>query len=275
MMTSLDADAIRRFANDPVRERLASLDVFAEIDSTNSYLMQATGPAPGMISIAATSNQTAGRGRHGKTWQSPPGSGLCLSAAYTFAVQPDNLSALTLVLGLGAVDALEELGATGIKIKWPNDLVARGAKLGGILTEVQQSSGGAVTIVAGIGINVDLQDKDDLEVASDWAEGVVDLKSICDVTPGHEEIAGKIAAHLLQAFVDFEQLGFEAVAGQWAHYDWLLGREITVDTAGRALSGIGAGVADDGALLVDTGASGVQRVSSGTIAVAGLRGRAQ
>jgi len=274
-MNSLDADAIRRFANDPFRERLANLDVFAEIGSTNSYLMQTTGPAPGMISIAATSNQTAGRGRHGKIWQSPPGSGLCLSAAYTFAAQPDNLPALTLVLGLGAVDALEKLGATGLKIKWPNDLVAHDSKLGGILAEVQQGSGGAVTIIAGVGVNVDLEDKGDLEVASDWAEGVIDLKSICNVTPGHEEIAGKIATHFLQAFVDFEQLGFEAVMSQWAHYDWLLGREITVDIAGRALSGIGAGVADDGALLVDTAELGVQRVSSGTIAVTGLRGRAQ
>jgi len=274
-MNSLDADAIRRFANDPVRERLANLDVFAEIDSTNSYLMQTVGPAPGMISIAATSNQTAGRGRYGKIWQSPPGSGLCLSVAYTFAVQPDKLPALTLALGLGAVDALEELGATGVKIKWPNDLVARDAKLGGILTEAQQSSGGAVTIVAGIGINVDLQDNLDLKVATGWAKSVVDLKSICDVIPGQDEVAGKIAAHLLQAFVDFEQLGFATVAGRWTRYDWLLGREITVDTAGRPLTGIAAGVADDGALLVDTVELGIQRVSSGTIAVAALKGGTQ
>jgi len=275
MMNSLDADAIRRFANDPVRERLASLDVFAEIDSTNSYLMQTTGPEPGKISIAATSNQTAGRGRHGKTWQSPPGSGLCLSVAYTFAAQPGNLPALTLLLGLGAVDALGELGATGIAIKWPNDLVAQDAKLGGILTEVQQNSAGAVTIIAGIGINVDLQEKPDLEEASDWASGVVDLKGICDVTPGHEEIAGKFATHLLQAFVDFEERGFEAATARWAQYDWLLGRAITINTANQQFAGVGAGVADDGALLVDTPESGIRRVSSGTIAIDGSGGRAK
>jgi BirA family biotin operon repressor/biotin-[acetyl-CoA-carboxylase] ligase len=272
-MTSLDADAIRRFANDPVRDRLADISVFAEIDSTNSYLMQKTGPEPGMISIAATSNQTAGRGRHGKTWQSPPGSGLCLSAAYTFAVQPDNLPALTLALGLGAIDALEGLGATGVEIKWPNDLVARDGKLGGILTEVQKQSAGAVTIVAGIGINVDLQQKLDFGLETDWARNVVDLKSICEITPGHEEIAGKVISHLLQALGDFEKLGFAAVADRWSRYDWLLGREITIDTADRQFSGVGAGVADDGALLVDTPESGVRRVSSGTIVIAGSRGK--
>lgn len=274
-MTSLDADEIRRYANDPVRERLATIDVFAEVESTNSFLMQEPGPEPGMISIAATSNQTAGRGRHGKTWLSPPGSGLCLSVAYTFSTQPENLPALTLVLGLGVVHALEELGATDVEIKWPNDLVALDGKLGGILTEVQQRSGGGVTIITGIGINVDLQSKLDFGMETDWARNVVDLNSICEVSPTQEEIAGTMASHLLQAFVDFEHSGFTAVADKWSRYDWLLGREITIDTADRQFSGVGAGVADDGALLIDTPESGIRRVSSGTIVIAGSRGKAR
>jgi BirA family biotin operon repressor/biotin-[acetyl-CoA-carboxylase] ligase len=270
-MTSLDAEAILQFANEPVRERLVEIKVFAEIDSTNSYLMQTPGPEPGRINVAATSNQTAGRGRHGKTWQSPPGSGLCLSAAYTFASQPENLPALTLALGLGAISALEELGAKNVELKWPNDLVARNGKLGGILTEVQQQSAGAVTIVTGIGVNVDLRSKLEFGMDTDWALHVVDLKSICEVTPRHEELAGKITTHLLQAFLDYESRGFAGVADKWSQYDWLHGREITVDTTDRQFSGIGAGVADDGALLVDTPESGIRRVTSGTIVITGSR----
>ena len=270
-MTGLDAEAIRRFANHSASEKLANVEVFAEIESTNSYLMQAPGPSPGQISIAATSNQTAGRGRHGKTWLSPPGSGLCLSAAYTFAASPENLPALTLALGVGAITALEELGASDVELKWPNDLVARNGKLGGILTEVQQQSGGAVTVVTGIGVNVDLPTKLDFGFETDWARQVVDLKSICETVPGHDEVAGKIAAHLLRAFSDYEEAGFSDVADQWAKYDWLLGREITIDTVDRQFSGVGAGVADDGALLVNTPESGVRRVTSGTIVIAGPR----
>jgi BirA family biotin operon repressor/biotin-[acetyl-CoA-carboxylase] ligase len=270
-MTSLDADAIRQFANGLTRERLKNLDVFSEIESTNSYLMQIPGPQPGMINIAATGNQTAGRGRHGKTWQSPPGSGLCLSAAYTFEVQPENLPALTLVLGLGVVDALEEVGATDIELKWPNDLVAQDGKLGGILTEVHRQSATAVTIVTGIGINVDLQRKLDFGMETDWARNVVDLKSICDSLPSREELAGIVTSHLLKSFVEFEKEGFAAVVDRWARYDWLLGRDITIDITDRQFSGVGAGVADDGALLVDTD-SGIRRVSSGTIVMAGSRG---
>ncbi len=266
-MTSLDADVIRQSASERTREKLVQLDVFAEVDSTNSYLLQRSGPAPGEISVAVTTNQTAGRGRFDKKWLSPPGSGLCLSVAYTFARQPENLPALTLALGLGAIAALEELGAANVQLKWPNDLVALDSKLGGILTEVQPQSRGAVTVVAGIGVNVDL--KNNQEIKSDWARQVVDLGDICDEPPKSELIAGSLTTHLLQAFVDFEKSGVTPFADRWRRYDWLLGREIVIDTGRDRISGVGAGIADDGSLAVDTPDAGIQRVISGSVSLAG------
>ena len=274
-MTSLDVELIRRAADKLPEDGLVHIEAFAEIDSTNSYLMRMPGPEPRESHIAVTNNQTAGRGRHGKTWQSPPGSGLCLSAAYTFADRPDNLSALTLALGLGAIDALEELGARGVELKWPNDLVALDGKLGGILTEVQPHSPGAVSVVAGIGINVDLNTEHDFGIETAWARRVVNLKNVCEAMPTHEEVAGKITKHLLKTFIAFETSGFAAVAARWSRYDWLLGREITIDTSEDQFSGIGAGVAEDGALLVDTAPAGIRRVTSGTIVTAGSRDERQ
>ncbi len=271
-MSSLDAEVIQQFMSAAVRERLVHIEVFSEIESTNSYLMQMPGPEPGTLCVAATSNQTAGRGRHGKTWRSPPGTGLCLSAAYTYQQQPEDLPALSLTLGLAAIDALQDLGADRVELKWPNDLVARDGKLAGILTETKQHSASAVTVVTGIGINVDLSTEPDFGAKADWARTVVDLKSICEVEPGHEELAGQLATHLLGAFVDFEISGFAAQADRWPRYDWLLGREITIDTADVQYSGIGAGVANDGALLVETPGSGLKRVTSGTVVRAGSRG---
>jgi BirA family biotin operon repressor/biotin-[acetyl-CoA-carboxylase] ligase len=270
-MNGLDVDAIRHYAKESTVERVANIKAFDEIDSTNSYLMRLPGPAPGTMNIAVTCNQTAGRGRRGKTWQSPPGSGLCISAAYTFVSQPDNLPALTLALGLGVVDALEEVGATKVELKWPNDLVALDGKLGGILTEVQNQSGTAVTIVAGLGININLPGKLDFGLESDWARRITDLKSICDRLPSHEEVAGKVTTQMLRAFADYEAYGFSAVAERWSRYDWLLGREIAVDTGQTQFSGRGAGVANDGALLVDTPESGIRRITSGTIVIVGSR----
>lgn len=270
-MTRIDADTIRLFAGESTVERFAGLHVFAEIDSTNSFLMQQPGPHPGELSLAVTTNQTAGRGRHGKTWHSPPGSGLCLSAAYTFASEPQNLPALTLALGLGVVDALEELGIDGVQLKWPNDLVALDGKLGGILTERQQRTTGSVTVVTGIGLNLDLTDVDDFGAEAGWARRIVDLKSLCEQVPQRERIAGVLATRLLQTFVEYESNSFTHFIEPWSRRDWLFGRKITVDTANGHIAGVGAGVAADGALLISTPGSGVLRVTSGSIVVAGNR----
>jgi BirA family transcriptional regulator, biotin operon repressor / biotin---[acetyl-CoA-carboxylase] ligase len=270
-MIYLDVEAIRQHASGPDIEKRANIKAFAEIDSTNSYLMRMPRPAPGTVNIAVTSNQTAGRGRHGKTWQSPPGSGICMSAAYTFISQPADLPALTLALGLAAVDALEELGARNLELKWPNDLVALDGKLGGILTEVQNQSGTGVTVVAGLGINLDLPGKLDFGMETDWARRVVDLKRVCNCVPRYEMVAGTMTTHLLRAFADYEVSGFAAIAERWSRYDWLLGREITIDTGQAQFSGRGAGVANDGALLIDTPDAGIRRITSGTIVIAGSR----
>lgn len=265
----LDAGVIRRALDEEALQRLDMLEVFTEIGSTNSYLMQQPSPAPGQVRVAATDNQTAGRGRHGRTWLSPAGSGLCLSMAYSFALRPTNLPALTLAIGLGVIAALKELGASGVQLKWPNDLIAMDGKLGGILTEAQTQAGGAVTVVTGVGLNIDLSEQPDLAVEAEWARRIIDLKSQVVDLPGRNLIASSLIGSLGKILVDFEAAGFAQFSGQWQQHDWLLGREVRVDSPINRISGIGAGIADDGALLVDTPSSGRQRITSGTVMTVG------
>ena len=241
------------------------MEVFTEIDSTNTYLMQQPEPFPGQVRVAVTDNQTAGRGRRGRTWQSPAGSGLCLSMAYSFTSSPANFPALTLAIGLGAIGALQSLGVEGVQLKWPNDLILMNGKLGGILTEAQAQSTGAVTVVTGIGLNVDLSEHPDLVVEAEWARRIVDLKSQVDDLPARNDIAASLIIALSDILVDYDSAGFARFSRPWRSYDWLLGKAVTIDTANKQISGIAAGVADDGALLVDTNTSGRQRVTSGTV----------
>jgi len=271
-MHRLDAEVIRRIIDEAAAARLGDLEIFEEIASTNSYLMREPVPVAGRTRIAATDKQTAGRGRHGRTWQSPPGSGLCLSMAYTFLKQPENLSALTLAMGLGAAKAMQALGVDGVKLKWPNDLVFKGGKLGGILTEAQAQAGDTVTVVTGIGLNIDLGERADFRIEKDGPLGVVDLKRHVAELPDRNRIAATLVSGMSKTFVDYEAGGFGEFADRWSEYDWLLGRELTIDLAQRQLSGIAAGVADDGALLIDTPSDGRHRVTSGSVAMAGGRG---
>lgn len=265
----LDVDAIRRHLRDE-GGTLESLEVFSEIESTNSYLMQQPGPAAGHARVAATDNQTAGRGRHGRRWQSPPGSGLCLSLAYTFAVRPENLPAITLAVGLGVIDALEEHLVREVKLKWPNDLIARDSKLGGILTEAhgQSHPGGALTIVTGIGLNIDLGQREDLLTNDERAQAVIDLRRHAGVVPNKNEIAASLVARLSQLMRDYEVRGFDQYREQWQQRDWLRGRRVAIDAPQQNISGVGVGVADNGALMVETASSGVQHVTSGTVTLA-------
>ena len=271
-MIRLDARAIHESLCETTSRRLAEFEVFDEIGSTNSHLMQREGPVPGQVNVALTDNQTRGRGRHGRTWQSPPGSGLCTSLAYTFAAQPANLPALTLAIGLDVIKALADLGVLGVQLKWPNDLIARDGKLGGILTETQPHRSGAITVVTGIGINVQLGEE--VSIVSEWSQQVADLSRIVDEIPPRDELAARVVDALCATFVNYEAHGFASYAQEWPEHDWLYGRNVTIDTPGQEVSGVGAGVAEDGALLVDMGSGAPLRITSGSVRTAATRGDA-
>jgi BirA family biotin operon repressor/biotin-[acetyl-CoA-carboxylase] ligase len=268
-MTSLDRDAIHARLGEITAGRLERMEAFEEIESTNSYLMAQEAPSPGLIRIALTDNQVAGRGRHGRVWQSPPGSGIALSAGYTFAEQPADLAALTLAAGLGVVGALGSIGIPGVQLKWPNDLIADNGKLGGILTETRPLPGGAIMVVTGLGLNLRLDQQVVSELASEGARPVVDLAGFAGELPCRNELTARLIEGLCATFLEFEVSGFSCYLERWAEIDWLRGRSLEVETPASRLRGTGAGIGADGALLVVTESGEVSRITSGTIVMAG------
>ena len=271
MIGSLDAAGIRRMLTATSSSNLDELEVFSSIDSTNTYLLKQPAPLPGRFRLAIADQQTAGRGRHSRTWQSPPESGLYLSLAYTFAQVLDNLPALTLTLGVAVVNALSETGVDNAALKWPNDIVVNGGKLGGILTEVRsREAGSGITVIAGIGINLEFQQPLDLGADVTTLQRAVDLKSIVAVPAERGQLAGLVVEHMMAAITRFERDGFRGFADAWRRLDWLCGKEITIVSADERITGQAAGVDEDGALLVDID-SRRQRVVSGSITEVGGR----
>jgi len=262
---TLDADGVRTLLGGVTRAKLELLETFAEIDSTNSYLMQESQPQPGGVRVAATLNQTVGRGRYGKRWLSPSGSGLCLSLAYTFVRKPENLPALTLAVGLGAIKALQACRVDGVMLKWPNDLVLNGGKLGGILTEAHTHSAKAISIVTGIGINIDIAAGFELALGPDRTLPVADLRTCGVELPSHDQIA----AHLINAsyatFAEYEACGFTPFLNRWLTHDWLQGQNVTVVAQQQHVTGIAAGIDEEGALLLDPDDNERQRITSGSV----------
>ena len=259
-MHVLDAKSIRESITSVAAARLDILEVFSEIESTNSYLLEQPSPAPGRFRVVLADHQTAGRGRQDRTWQSPPSSGLCLSMAYTFGNVPDKLPSLTLALGIG-----------GISLKWPNDIIACDGKLGGILTEVQNGASNRVTVVAGVGLNVDLPDSMQLLDGPSWTNKIVDLKECTGNPPSREKLSVAVIERLFDCMVRFESDGFAPFQDSWEKYDWLKGKQVIVDTPDGRYCGIADGVDYDGALGIRTDENR-RRIISGTISLPDERG---
>jgi BirA family biotin operon repressor/biotin-[acetyl-CoA-carboxylase] ligase len=224
--------------------------------STNEILLH--DKSAGAVLLAAE-EQTAGRGRRGRRWHSAPGAGLTFSLARTMHRPLRELSGLSLVAGVAAVRALRALGVARAALKWPNDLVADGAKLGGILVETRGANGG-VRAVVGIGINC----RRDSALAVRLGRQVAFLDQFME-TKSRNAILQEIAASLLQAIDSFEAQGLDPIRREWEAMDANAGKKLRVRLAdGRVLTGVDAGLAADGGLQLAT-RRGIRAVRSGRV----------
>ena len=263
-MNALTSARIRTLINENSRTCLDTLEVFAEIGSTNSYLLGEPRPAPGRCRVALAEHQTKGRGQRDRIWVSPPSTGLCMSMAFTFTDMPRDLPSLSLASGIGIAQALERLGMRGVGVKWPNDIVTKNGKLGGILSEVHPEKGDDLTVVVGVGLNIDFGDSNaGCNIASSVGRAT-DLASYIDDLPSRDEISAAVIDTLADTMIQFRDAGFSPFRELWPRYDWLHGREVTIEMGRATSAGVAQGVDTDGALLLISGGD-MQRVTSGSV----------
>jgi len=262
----LDAGALRSALAPQVAARIATLEVFTELASTNRHLL-AVPPPPGMLCACIAEYQTAGRGRRGRRWASPLGAGLCLSVGWQFADAPAELSALTLAVGVVVRRALARMAGVEIALKWPNDLVWDERKLGGILLELTAEGQGGCHVVAGIGINVALP-PELLPSLSDWPRGAVDLDTATrGAPPPRAVLAIALLEELTELFASYAETGFRAFRDDWRAADYLRGRAVQLDEAAGQVTGTALGIEADGALLIETAPGTRRRVVAGDVSV--------
>jgi BirA family biotin operon repressor/biotin-[acetyl-CoA-carboxylase] ligase len=216
----------------------------------------------GLVIVA--DEQTAGRGRRGHTWFSPPGSGLYVSVVLAPATARTHPARATTILTLAAGVALAEgIGAaTGLRVdlKWPNDLLVARRKLGGILAESSGSGGPADTVVLGYGVNV---------LASAFPPELRDratsLESELGRTVDRHHLLAETLAALSQRYEDLLAGRFDAILDAWrAFAPGASGARVTWTTNAGPAAGVTAGIDDVGALLVRTGDT-IVRIVSGEV----------
>jgi BirA family biotin operon repressor/biotin-[acetyl-CoA-carboxylase] ligase len=256
----LDADLIRGGLPPALQGRLA-VRVLAGTDSTNTQLLGAADPSADPQALLAE-HQSAGRGRHGRSWHSPFGANLYLSLAWTFPQWPAALTALPLATGVATAEALAELELPELRLKWPNDLWCGASKLGGILIEQRGEAGGACRVVIGLGLNVAMRSATTAHIGQPWTT----LAEQLGTAPSRNALAARILAQWVAMLERFTHEGFAPFAPGFRALDLLRNRGVVLTLPEGELAGVARGVDEDGALLVDAG-DARRRILSGEVSL--------
>ena len=234
------------------------IEVEREIDSTNAALKRRalSEDIHGVALFAET--QTAGRGRLGRVWVSPPKSNIYLSLGWRTGLEPLELAGISLAAGCTIGEGLERNFGLKMQLKWPNDLYLGGKKCGGVLIDLVQSSNQDWTIVVGVGLNVAMPNSGGNDIDQPWT----DLGSHSAVPLTRNEVGGQLLGALVPLLSSWQVGAFSQWRESWSRRDLMAGHQITVQQGNHSISGRADGVDQSGALRVVTN-EGLTVVQSG------------
>src|SRR5512138_578634 len=224
------------------------LHCYEEIGSTSDRAKELAEEGAEHGEVVIAESQTAGRGRRGRAWISPPGKNLYFSVVLRPDLTPSRAAELTLVGSLALCDALRQAGVAA-GIKWPNDLLVSGRKIAGILTELAAEPDRVHWVVLGAGVNVNARREDFPPELQDQATSVLIERG----EPAPRVLFAAACLTALEAWVDVHaEQGFAPIRAAWRERSVTLGREVRVQSDGRDVVGTATDIDDQGALLVRT-----------------------
>jgi len=253
---------------DEIRSRLSTRVIGREIlcheqlASTNLTAMELgeAGAAEGLVVIAE--QQTAGKGRLGRRWESPAGVNLYLSILLRPAMPPWEVPRLTFLSAVAAARALQDVTGLKVEVKWPNDLLVNGKKIAGLLNEMSAESDAVHHVVLGLGLNINMtadQFPSELRypATSVWLEKGT-LTSRLDVVVA-------LLEHFDRLYDEFLRCGMEPVRQAWQELFAMLGKAVRVESGPASLKGVVAGIDEEGALLLQLPDGTIEKVLAGDV----------
>jgi len=216
------------------------------IDSTNTYLKEKL--AHGELAdsdVCLAESQTAGRGRQGKAWVSPFASSIYMSVYRRFSGGYQTISGLSLVIGLAVADCLDELGISGVQLKWPNDVYVNMQKIAGILIEIEGAVGDLVDSIIGIGINVSIPDD-----VSGIDQAFTDCNAHVPSPVKRNELIALLLNYINKHLDSFVVQGLVPFMDSWQSKDVFYNKPIKLLAGQSVIEGIGMGINETGAILL-------------------------
>lgn len=247
-------------------------ELWETIGSTNDRAAELArqGAPAGVIVLAR--QQTAGRGRQGRAWESPADSGIFMSVLLRPACRQADLPLHTLAAGVAVSRAVWQIAGVRVGLKWVNDIVAGGKKLGGILAEVP---GGSTrehqrpALVVGIGINTRLSPEslpDELKARVQWLENL-------SGQPLDPSLLAAAVAYALEELCRLIEEGQAAsIIAEWKGHSVTLGRQVRALTPSGELEGTAVDLTDAGALVIELSSGQTVVLNAGEITIRGIDG---
>jgi BirA family biotin operon repressor/biotin-[acetyl-CoA-carboxylase] ligase len=246
-MELLQPDLIRTYCPPSTRAALGQLRINQTIDSTNSWLMQQAALGAESGSVCLAEQQTAGRGRHGRTWISPFGRNVYLSLLWRFRLAPGELAGMSLAAGIAVLRSLHQIGCHEAGLKWPNDILWRGRKLAGLLLEVAGESSGPSHMVIGVGLNIQLEADED-RIDQPW----IDLRAIPSLQSySRNQLVASLLDNLMVVIKEYEKHGLAAFLDEWNRFDLLKGTIVSLHSGGEQLQGRHLGISETGGIRLE------------------------
>jgi BirA family biotin operon repressor/biotin-[acetyl-CoA-carboxylase] ligase len=247
-----------------VDDKNLTLEILPQTTSTNDHLKTITKNNHHAYACLAEL-QTQGKGRFNRQWHSPAEKNIYLSLSSYFDTSINNLSGLSLVIGLAVCEAIEQQTSfTDCKIKWPNDLIANAEKLGGILIENEAINTDSCRMIIGVGLNVNMAAASEADITQAWT-------SLYKLT-GAEQDRNNLAASLintLQAYITrFSEQGLTPFLDEWQQRDYLYNKNITLCIAEKNQAGKCVGIDAQGKLLLQTADQKIKAFSAGEASIA-------
>lgn len=241
---------------------------FKELDSTNARAKQEADNGAAEGTLVVTDMQTAGRGRRGRSWNSPAGVNVYFTLILKPVYEPDKAAMVTLVMALAVAEGISLTCGLEAEIKWPNDVVVNGKKVCGILTEMSMEHGRVRHVAVGVGVNVGLQ-----EFPPEIADKAANLEAECKKSVSRVALAANILRAFEKHYDSFRQeLSLSCIQEKYNGRLVNRDREVRVLDPKGEFQGIARGINEFGELLVERDDGSVTMVFAGEVSVRGLYG---
>jgi BirA family biotin operon repressor/biotin-[acetyl-CoA-carboxylase] ligase len=263
----LDESEIRAHLSAQQNQDISALHIDFQTGSTQQNALACSSPENG-LAVWLAEYQTAGIGRRGKVWQSPPLSNIYCSVNRRFTCSISALSGFSLAVAVILAECLQRVCSSGkLQLKWPNDIWLNGKKCAGIIIQVHGEASGPCDVTLGFGINVHMSEHSGREIDQEWAA----LAESSSEVLNRNVLMASILGELLIGLEQYQQNGLPAFIERWRTLDGLIGQPVSLLLGTANTHGIACGIDQEGALLVEH-ENVINRYHSGEVSVRVMHG---